>query len=505
MPTLPRTHARRVIHALTAWLVIQRVAWARVTYSNVAARRLSPTSWGAGPALGLSGLALAAMAGFAALVLPPLVEPEQAAAEERGVVEPVVQALPDANDPPALQVVRQVLGGDAEFGQVVPAPFGCRTPQAVVSATAPAPEGHVGVFVLPAGYGASARESLSRCGRASSVVPGASAVRMQVNGGQVVSWNRGDVLVTLTAAEVSSAAAAAVDARVSAALAPVCADLEPAAADATRNPAHESYAPWTVAQDVTIEPSGEPAVDLAAVPQLEPEPAMTMPGGVAGPPAPTKPAAPQPLTDPGEEILTASVQVPAVDKVGPGCGWVFTAAAAPEVDVDEVADRAEQVRTRARADLLRDQASWLTARAEVEAALPAHLQAVTAWNDYVAAAELVRAQWDRQAQALEEYEEAHEGWQRQVAAHQAWMAERAGAQAEYDERVRACAERLVELAPDGQGETAGIDPSAGAVASGDAASAERPGLTCPAERPAILDEAEPVVDPEPTPPTLWTP
>ncbi len=459
--------------------------------------RPSPTSWGAGPALGLSGLALAALGGFAALVLPPMLSPQAAAADETQVVEQVEPTLPDPSDPPALQVVRAVLGERADFGQVVPAPFGCTAPQAVISATASAPEGQVGVFVLPTGYGGTWTDSMARCGRASTMVPGASAIRMQVDGGQVLAWSRGDVLVTLAAGSVSPEAAAAVDARVSTALSPVCTNLAPAPGDATRNPRHEAYAQWTVAEQVVIEASGEAPVDTSVVPALAQAPTMTMPRGITGPPAPVAVTAPSALPDPGAEVLTAAVQVPAVDDAGPGCGWAFTAAAAPRVDGEQIAAQAEQVRASARADLLRGQAAWLTARAELEAALPAHLEAAAAWNGYVAAATGVRAAWDAQARELAAYDQALETWKQQVGDRDAWLVAREAAQTTYDEQLRVCAERPLEITPGG-----GPVPAPTATPS-PSPSAGEPEPVCPPAAPAILGEAEPVVGSEPTPPTLW--
>lgn len=464
-----------------------------VTYRRLATWRPSPTSWGAGPALGLSGLALAAFGGFAALVLPPLLSPQSAAADETQVVEQVGAQLPDPSDPPALQVVRAVLGDRADFGQVVPVPFGCTTPQAAISATASAPEGQVGLFVLPTGYGGTWTETMARCGRSTTMVPGTSAIRMQVDGGQVLAWNRGDVLVTLAAGSVTAEAAGAVDARVSAALAPVCTNLAPAPGDATRNPRHDAYAQWTVAADVTIEPSGQVPVDTSVVPALAKAPTMTMPRGITGPPAPAVASEPGALGDPGPEVLSASVSVPAVDETGPGCGWAFTAAAAPRVDAEQIAAQAEQVRSAARADLLRAQASWISARAALEATLPAHLEAVNAWNDYVAQATAVRAAWDAQAREVADYEADLRVWQQQVADRQAWLTRRAGAQATYDEELRVCAERPVEI-------TLGAPAATGAGASVGA-----PQPVCPPVRPAILTETEPVVGSEPVAPALWTP
>jgi hypothetical protein len=422
-----------------------------------------------------------------------VLSPQAAAADETRSVEQVGTRLPDPSDPPALQVMRSVLGERADFGQVVPAPFGCAAPQAVISATASAPEGQVGLFVLPAGYGGTWAETMVRCGRSTTMVPGAAAIRMQVDGGQVLAWNRGDVLVTLAAASVTAEAAGAVDARVSAALAPVCANLAPAPDDATRNPRHDSYAQWTVEDDVTIEPSGQAPVDTSVVPGMAKAPTMTMPRGIAGPPAPAAVSEPGALGEPGPEVLAVSVSLPAVDETGPGCGWSFTAAAAPRVDAEQIAEQAKQVRSAARADLLRGQAAWITARAELEAALPAHLEAVNAWNDYVAQATDVRAAWDAQAREVVEFEADRQIWQQQVADRQSWLARRSGAQSAYDEELRVCAERPVEI-------TLGPKPATG---SGPAVQA--PQLVCPPVRPAILDEVEPVVGPEPVAPTLWTP
>lgn len=454
--------------------------------------------------LGLSALALAALGGFAALVLPPLLATQAAAADEQvQVSQQLDPVLPDAAAPPALQVVRQVLGERADFGQVVPAPFGCTAPQAVVSATASAPEGQVGMFVLPTGYGGAWATSMARCGRPSTLVPGASVIRMQVDGGQVLAWSRGDVLVTLAAGQVSPEAAQAVDERVLSALTPVCTNLAPTGADATRNPRHEAYEQYAVPAEVRIEPSGQVPVDTSAVPGLADAPPMTMPRGIAGPPAPVPPPAPAVLADPGAEVLSTVVTVPAVDQTGPGCGWAFTAAAGPRVDAGAIARQDEATRTQARADLLSGQARWITARAELEATLPSHLEAVAAWNDYVVAAAAVRAQWDDQARALADYDAALKSWTAASQAREAWVARRQAAQGAYDDQVRMCSELAMQ---DEAGDSAQSAPTGQpAPTPSPSASPSEPRPQCPPERPAILDELEPVLGAQPTPPQLWTP
>lgn len=434
------------------------------------------------PALSLSVAALAAIGAAAALALPPLLATSPAAAAaaaSRVVVEQAPAPAPDPQDPPALRVVRQVLGERADFGQVVPAPFGCDIPQAVISATASAPEGQVGLFVLPAGYGGSWREVLLRCGRSSALVPGAEAVRMLVDGGQVLAWSRGDVLVTL-AASSPTPEAAAVDQRVLAALSPVCLDLDPLPGDAKRNPRHPAHSQLTVGVEVSIEASGVAAADLSAVEAPLQPPQMVMPAGVSGPPPPAAPERPGQLSGPGPEVLSAVVQVPAVDEGGPGCGWSFTAAAPPSRDEASMAEQADRALAEARAELLRGQAEWLVATAAVENGLAAHVATVGAWNDYVEQASVVRQSWDDQASAIARWRQERKEWEGQVAARTAWLGERDGASAAHEQAMKSCA---------GQSSSTSLPSASG----------------CPVERPSILNDPEPLVGPEPAPPALWSP
>lgn len=277
-----------------------------------------------------------------------------------------------------------------------------------------------------------------------------------------VTWSRGDVLVTVTAAtadgqhtpdrDLVAAAVAAVDGAVLAALAPVCPDLAPTAADATRNPAWPGYTGRRDPLAVTVPPvppvpdpaAPDPArvvpqvPDPAPVPDLAPllpRPQGDQPGpqgedeagdpwdGAARGPAPVlvDPAAfaPAPqVGDPGREPVrptaptTVTFHVPAPDPDGPGCGWAFTGQDAPGVDVDELAAAREHAARQAIAD-----ATGARARTWV-----ATLDWARTWPRWAAAkdaADQVAAYEQARAEATARWEQATAAWQASV---DAWLA-----------------------------------------------------------------------------------
>ncbi|NKY05484.1 hypothetical protein HF998_00475 [Cellulomonas hominis] len=426
------------------------------------------------------------------MILPPVLAQGPAHAEAAPEVAEIAAAaaLPESLDPPALTVLQQLLGSELTYGQVVPAPFGCATPVPVVSATAAAPEGDVGLFVLATGEGGTWRQAMSHCGRSITLPSGVVGVRMNVAGGQVVAWSRGDVLATLSGADVATAAVSAVDARLMDSLEPVCPDLSPTAQDATRNPRSPGYQQWLREETVSIEASGVQAVDLSALPTPAEAPDLVMPAGVAGPPAPSKAVRPEPLTDPGPEVLTTTVAVPAWDAVGPGCGWAFTAAAAPAVVTSDVEDAAQQARAASRATLLAGQAAWISAVADASSRVAAQAADVEAWNAYVAAAREVKAEWDAQAAAIATWKRERDARSVAVRARDAWRADRQSAQAAYDAAVTACAKQPAAAAG-----AITVEPAPGPGGAS----------ACPPARAPILDEPEPAVPEEPTAPVLWSP
>jgi len=472
---------------------------------------------GAAPALLLSALSLLLIAALVVLVAPDVLRPDPLA---RGVSRsaaptPTTQIVPA--DAPAISVVRAVVDAEPAWAATVPLPFGCQGAAPVVAAIGAHGPVVIGAFVMPAGAGQHAMDSLRSCGRQTTVA-GEQARSFSVDGGQVVIWSRGDVLVSVSAPAVDAAVLAATDARLQAALQGQCASTDPAAQDPTRNPVLPQYTPWRIQQQVAVVSAGleVPQAESIATPTELDLP--TLPAGITGPPLPEAVPAPQRPEHPGEQPMTRPYWVPAVDEVGPGCGWAFTGATGPQVDPDAVQQEAAAAGRDAQAELDAEHAAWARAATAYLDALPGYQEELTAWEAYVAAVRDVDAQWGEQAQALATYQAAvrlRESQQRRL---EKFEADQAAAQEAYEVAVLACttwqeavdaaAQRALTPDPDTTpSPEPSTDPSATPTADPTAdptpTTPEPPAGGCPAPRPAILDQSAPDVAPEPTPPTLW--
>jgi hypothetical protein len=164
-------------------------------------------------------------------------------------------------------------------------------------------------------------------------------------------FRRGDVVVSLYAfptnyqSDVTPAVALAstIDAQLAPLIASVCVNENAPLSASRRNPTQSDYRPYTT--PIILTPPAKltrPDLNLlnAPLPVVVPPPR----GSITSPPTP--PVVPT-------VALTATIGEPAKDTVGPGCGWAFTAMAAPPV-----ASSALPLSVRKAAALARLEKSW---------------------------------------------------------------------------------------------------------------------------------------------------
>lgn len=404
----------------------------------------------------------------------PVLAPQTGVVDSSGVY---------ARSAPARDVVVELLGEAPRWGAVIPVGFGCTLPAPVLSAES----GGVSVHVFGPGMGATVSDQLAACG-ARARVADATATVISADAGRVTAWTRGDVLVTVSTPGVGGATAAAIDQRLVAALDGVCADLAPTREDARRNPTQGGYAPYAEQVTVRLDPAGAPDVGAAPAPPAAPDPGRsTMPAGLSGPALPDPLERPTPPTWPGAQPLEADVEVPAVDRTGPGCGWAFTGAVAPTADQAAVRSRATELTADARAQLKAEQDAWLVAATAYAPALEAYTTAAAAWDTHVQMVTAVTTSWAQQAGDLADYQQALAAYEQAVADMTAFLAERDAAQKAYDSAVAEC---------DTQGDAVAPEPGARPAPTG---------CATPPQRPAILDQPAPTPPVKPVAPDLWQP
>jgi len=443
-----------------------------------------------------------------------------APAEQAAPAAPQVQLA--AADTPAADVARAMLmDRQVTWAALPPVPFGCRTPDFVLSATAPTEVGSLGVHVTATGAGRAALDQLAACGRTRSVGD-APAVRLSFTGGSAVVWQRGDVLISLAAASVDENVLVALDQQALGALAPVCAATVVTAADATRNPRHPQYAAFTQSREVAITPSpadpgGQNAQTVLA--QLD---TRAMPAGIAGPPLPAEVARPDAPAWPGPQESVRTITVPALDVDGPGCGWAFTGAVAPVVDGAQVEREATALVNETTTELRAAQLEWNGAVADYLDASAVYEPLAAAWNAYTAQVASVQGEWVTQRLALDAHEQAVRDYEQAVRQRQDLIDAQALAQGEYDEAVAACQAQVEQVSsalpiipdpvpapsetptPAPSGTTAPTPAPTKDPAPDPTTAPPAPLLDCPAPRPAVLNTPVPAEQVAPTAPVLWS-
>lgn len=415
---------------------------------------------------------------------------------------------------PAHQVLTALLGTDASWSAKVPAPFGCQTTAATVSASTPTISAHA----YQAGMAIPALDALARCGSRTDV-NGTFAVRMSAPGGTVLAWTRGDVLITLSTPTPDPTQAADLDSRLVELLRPVCDNLAPLKGDAARNPVSDTYAGWVTTRPVTVPPLPEPtpfAETQAPTPSTTPPttptptvtpslPAVTLatelppptpltlpvrPEGITGPPLPNPVLTPVLPSPPSEQQTSAEITVTVPDPNGPGCGWAFTGQTAPVVDEDALETAMEARTTAATTDLLTAQQRWAVDAGAYLSAAQTYLTGREAWEAYVTQVQSVVGQWTQQRNDLTKYESAFAAYVTAVQAREKFLADQDIARRSYETALAQCT--VTTPTPTPTPNPAPAPPlNVGEVTA-----------ACP-KRPAIIDQTPPVVPQQPTPPALW--
>lgn len=383
----------------------------------------------------------------------------------------------------------------------------------------------VSLHAYSAGAGAVAFdrlvETVSRCPGAWYGYRGDLGVEAISVGAPVVGavvWRLGDVVAVVAgqtrnqAMPVSELAQPAreIDQRLQVALAEVCVDVEATSEQASRSPLVDRghYTGLRVPRTVTLpspaatqDSSGvSPSVSPVPIPAPEiPLPEVTLPHRPADPvtpstlpspvPRPTPPAAPSPA--PTATTVTEQIE----DTAGPGCGWAFTGQATPRFDAVQAAREFAEARKAALEKLERQWQQWEQAKQEYYVAYADYVKQAEAYQRYAQQVKEVAAAWREIQQERDAYEQVLRAYEAAVEAREKFLAEQAEAQRVWREALQACqATPTPSPAP-----TPAASPSPTSPAPAVSPSATPP-VTCPPERPSILDQTPPPVPTKPTPP-----
>lgn len=217
--------------------------------------------------------------------------------------------------------------------------------------------GTVSIEVTSAGLGQRSLDNRSlaaqRCGASLSAAPspGVAAVEAMQSGRWWLSWRRGDVIVRVVGDPAAATAlrehAVALDRSLSELMAGTCLDPAAPADAAVRNPSQPDHRAYTLVEPVSAPidvPPPDPALLERRLPAPDDESMRLAVGPTFSPTPPVVPAA-------------GVVDVPAVDRDGPGCGWAFSAML-PPADSATVSRLANQARSAATDELRRQWAAW---------------------------------------------------------------------------------------------------------------------------------------------------
>jgi hypothetical protein len=380
-----------------------------------------------------------------------------------------------------------------------------------------------------------------------------STVTKGGNATKIITWRNGDVITYLLAqnnnTDVLNNATTFNDA-LTAQLAPVCVDMGSKVEDAGRNVfSNQTFTGYLINDTVTIPQVPLPeAVSKPTLPifgtdltpkgftyknAIEktpiPAPAQDVPT-VDVPATPTYPVWPLLPTAPEEPIapkapaatppMVKNVPIVVKDDKGPGCGWAFMATASPNFDA-QAAEAKKTTDKTAATSLLRSEASnWQKSILSYWKDYSSYSAKVKAWEDYAKKVDTVRVAWDAIAEQWKAYYTKLANYENSVKAHDSFVKEQSDAKAKYDKEVEICKVRDDKKKADEEakakadadkaktpspsptatpGATASPSPSASPTAS-PSPSSEDDKVTCPVEKPAIIDEKAPDVLPKPTEP-----
>lgn len=377
----------------------------------------------------------------------------------------------------------------------------------------------VTVSAFPAGTGlwtlAETNAQSERCAQEFPAVstsntedgPGVAATRVNVPAGTALTFRRGDVLVRVQgqASDVDTIGGA-LDETLATQLS-ACADQVGAPGDERRNPWLDGvpYQGLFVDTRVTTPEKGLPAppagvrpVPVNAVPIVFGE--VPLPSRPADPVWPAElpaamaePIAPVPV---GPEPTTATVKVPREDRIGPGCGWAFTSAAAPAVDEAALAARAAALQNETLSNLRAKQDSWA----------PAVITFYRRWQNYrIAAAKYVQysrsvaavaAAWQQIQTERDVYFELLAAYEQAVTARTDFLSAQRDALTAYTAAIAECSLPLPSSTPAPLPSVSG-SPAPSTSPIPDPIESR---VGCPPTKPEILSQLPPVLPPEPTPP-----
>lgn len=409
----------------------------------------------------------------------------------------VSESVVEASDFPALDTIRTVLGDDVSWGRSVPVSFGCNAPDPVISATKSSGSATTGLYVMSTGEGAEAFQKVLSCASWSYTNDDVRVAVLPLSGGQVRIWQRGDVLASLSTQ--SSADISATDSALRSALSNVCVNMSPSVEDAKRNPNRSDYTAYTKSETVTIAASGTTIPSRTEVGTLSDSTSQSLPSGLQGPPEPTPVTKPAALDYPGDEPLSKVVTVPAVDSVGPGCGWAFTDASAPVVDESAIDATAEKLKSQAKSDLEAAQAKWVKSATEFNEQYEDWATERDTWNAYAAELDSVHEKWSEQETLLANYQEALSEWTAQKKVRDDFIAAQEEARKDYEAQVAACS------ATSSPTPTPSATPASTPTPTPTSSASSSSVQSCPATVPQILSQAVPSLSAKPSAPTLWTP
>lgn len=488
---------------------------------------------------GVVGAVGAGLLGVLMIAGVPSVQPAQAPPAS---VEQAAAAQAAWQDTPAAVALLQALSsppggwgkeGDVQRAVTAPFPYSCPQPGAAPAVslaqtfTVNGARIQVITQAYTAGAGADAMarqvgnvgicsggDGSATLSKVSGETPGVEAHKAATSRGNVhaavLSSRRGDVITHIIgpADAPIQALAVAFDGVLNREIQGKCAQMDSHAEDGTRSPwSAAGYKPFTKPEKVSIAavplpsiPDGTvglkvdipaPAVDL---PEAKPSPKPsylvwpTMPDPIDLPQAPTAP--------PATAATDTTVDSPAADDPGPGCGWSFTGMTAPAFDPAAAAKTKTDLTLTAMAKLNADGKQWQQSILDYWTSYAAYDKAAKAYKDYSAAVTKVNTAWDTIGKSWDGYNAQLADFRKQTKARSDFLDRQKAAAADYDKAVTACNAPAPAPSP---------SPSPSAAPTGQPtqspqaqAPAPRPG--CPAQKPAIIDQSAPEVGSEPTPP-----
>lgn len=363
----------------------------------------------------------------------------------------------------------------------------------------------------------------------------------------VLSFRRGDVITYITGSSPDGlhSLAGAFDEALTKRLSPVCVDQDATTADASRSPwSAVGYRAFTEEATVTIPevqlPSAglttapattaSPAAGPAAVPTALPSPAFVRvpipapklvdriaepmerpsfpvaPDMPAAVPVPSEPKAPA-----AKAAVEAKLQIPAADKSGPGCGWAFTGM--KPLAYNEAAATATRTAllSKARTKLEAGAKAWQTSVVTYWTEYAAYQKNAEAYGSYAAKVQDVNKAWSAISATWDTYYQAVRDREEKVAERAGFIARQDQARRDFEAKQDQCREAAKPAPTASPSPSPSPTPTSSAEPTGSPSPTATPSPApappkpttppgCPAERPAILDQAAPDVPAEPVRP-----